>query len=72
MERTRNIVKVSANLPADVVATLRDLAERQGITMTEVLRRAISTEKFIEDTRASGSRILIQDREEKVRELVYR
>ena len=42
-------IKMSVNLPADVVEVLRKLAAKRRTTMTEVLRQAIGTEKFIDD-----------------------
>src|SRR5438045_3422254 len=43
------VIKMSVNLSADVVEALKELAEKRNTTMTEVLRQAIGTEKFIDE-----------------------
>jgi hypothetical protein len=53
--------KTSVNLPQASVDALKALAEKSGSSMAEVLRRAISTEKFLNDTVEKGGKILIQD-----------
>jgi len=37
-----------------------ELAEQQGISKTEVLRRAVSTEKFVYDTLSEGDRLVVR------------
>jgi predicted transcriptional regulator len=53
--------KLSVNLSKEVLGALRELAEREGVTMTEVLRRAISTQAFIQDAQREGKAILLRD-----------
>lgn len=67
------MTKVSMNLSDEVVGVLRDLAERDGLTQTEVARRAISTWKFLDDAQQSGSAVLIRDpRTGETERLVFR
>lgn len=66
------VIKMSVNLSADVVKALKELAEKRGTTMTEVLRRAIGTEKFIEKANEDGGKILLEDKKGRVRQLVFR
>jgi len=63
--------KTSVNLPQASVDALKDLAEKTGSSMAEVLRRAISTEKFLNDTVEKGGKILIDDGKNQ-RELLIR
>lgn len=61
------------NLPQESVDTLRNLAQQTGSSMAEVVRRAVATEKFLRDTSAEGSKILIKDKDSKdLRELLIR
>jgi hypothetical protein len=53
--------KISVNLSNEVLGALREMAERHGVTMTEVLRRAISTQAFIEDVQREGKVLLVRD-----------
>ena len=66
------VIKMSVNLPAADVKVLRALAGKRGTTMTEVLRQAIGTEKFINDVHGDGGKILIEDKKGNVRQLVFR
>jgi predicted transcriptional regulator len=65
-------VKVTVNLSPQVVKALEALAEEEGITKTEALRKAISTEKFLHEEKKKGSRILIEDTDQKIREIIIR
>ena len=53
--------KISVNLSDEVLAALRDMAARDNVTMTEALRRAISTLKFLQDSQRDGKSILLRD-----------
>jgi predicted transcriptional regulator len=65
--------RLSVNLSDEVAKTLNELAKRRGTTVTEAVRRAISTEAFIQDQIDNGKSILIADRDhENVREIVFR
>lgn len=63
-------VRISANLAPEVVDALRSLAERRGTTMTEVLRRAISLEQFLDERLRDGGRLMIEDEDEKLSTVV--
>jgi hypothetical protein len=64
------IIKTSMNLPEQSIETLRDLAQRTGSSMAEVVRRAVATEKFLRDATGEGSKILIKDKDSSIRELI--
>jgi len=51
---------------------LRELAKRRSTTMTEVIRRGIGTEKYLQDTVDKGGKILVEDRRGRRREIVLR
>jgi hypothetical protein len=53
--------KISANLSDEVLDVLRATAERENITLTEVLRRAVSVFKVIDDARNEGQQILLRN-----------
>lgn len=53
-------VKISANLPEETFSTLQELAEKRGVTMTEVLRQAISLDKFLQDEIDMGSKVMLE------------
>ena len=69
----KKIVKLSVNLPSDTVEWLRQIAESDGITMTEALRRSISTQKFVKETTDKGGKLLVEDPDQKaLRQVVFR
>jgi hypothetical protein len=71
-EQRMSTVKVSVNLPEESVKALKEIAKRDGVTMTEALRRSISLQQFVEDAQNKGGNILIEDRNNTVQRLVIR
>jgi Ribbon-helix-helix protein, copG family len=65
-------VKVSMNLTQEDIDILRALAEKRGISMTEVVRRALALEKFVDDSTEQGEKVLIQGPDNGVRQLLIR
>ncbi len=55
-------VKLTVTLSEEVVGTLQDMANEAGTSVTEQLRRAISTQKWLHDVRRNRrARILVED-----------
>lgn len=44
----------------DALATLEDLANKQGTSKAEIIRKALSLEKWFDETTTSGSKILVE------------
>lgn len=63
--------KISVNLSDEVIGAARELADTHHVTLTEILRRAISTQVFLEDAQRSGKAILLRDRETRELERVH-
>lgn len=63
-------VRLNADLAPDVALALEALAKSQGVSLSEAVRRAISTESFLQKNRSSGGKVLIEDGG-KIRELVF-
>jgi predicted transcriptional regulator len=64
-------VKMSVNLPDEAVDSLRQIAAKNGITLTAALRQAISNEKFLEDELQNDAKLLIEDKNKAVRQVVF-
>jgi predicted transcriptional regulator len=62
--------KVTVNLPDDQVAFLQQLAEKEHITFTDALRRAINSEKFFVQQESSGRKVLVEEQDKRIREVV--
>ena len=48
------------------------LTEEQGISQVDAIRRALSTEAFLYEEIKNGSKILIKDRDNELREIIFR
>lgn len=60
-------------LPDATADTLRRVAHADGVSMSDVVRRAIRLEAYFHDVQARGERVLIQNPDTKqVRELLAR
>jgi metal-responsive CopG/Arc/MetJ family transcriptional regulator len=65
-------IKTSVTLPREVLEKLQTMSSRSGSSVSDVVRRAIHTEHLLRDTRKRGGRVLIQNRDNSVREVVFR
>lgn len=57
-------VRLSVNINDETEQALKELAERRGTTVTEIVRRAVSVYKFVEDeVGRDGKALQIVDRQ---------
>lgn len=66
----RGGVKTTISLPEDAVAVLRELSETRNVSFAEVVRRALTMDKYLNDVRKEGCRVLIEDPEKLIKEIV--
>lgn len=52
--------KLVMNLTDEAAHVVRELARRRGVTVSEVVRRAIALEKFIDDQLDDGSSFFVE------------
>ncbi|HTO23440.1 MAG TPA: ribbon-helix-helix protein, CopG family [Spirochaetia bacterium] len=52
--------RLSVNVAFDVAAAIEELAARHEVSITEVIRRAVSAYKYVDDTRAAGGEFLVK------------
>ena len=57
--------RLSVNMNEETAQALKELAEKNGLSVTEAVRRAISVYKFVNDELESGRKILTMDPNEK-------
>jgi predicted transcriptional regulator len=67
----RPIQRLSVNLSTEVAEALQWIAEKHGSTITEAVRRCISTQKYVEEALDKGAKILVAEDGQPVRELVF-
>ncbi len=66
----RRLIKTSVTLPEEALNSLKEISANTGASMAEVLRKAIATEKFLQDRIAEGSKVLIEDKDKTLKQLI--
>lgn len=67
-----NTKRMSISLTGDSAQLLELLAEIQGVSQNEALRRAIATEAYLMEERRQGSKVLLQKSDKEIREVIFR
>ena len=66
-----NSKRMNFRFSESTVATLEEIANERGITLTEAIRQAIETEAYLRKIKKSGAKILIQEGES-IKEIIFR
>lgn len=69
---TKGNVKVTINLPIDLIEQLKEESKRKNITMTEAIRRGLETELFLNKEEKEGNKILVEKEGNKIVQLIRR
>lgn len=64
------MTKVTVNIPDELVAFLKKTAAEEQISVSDVLRRSINTEKFFIQQQKSGHKILVESDNQQIREVI--
>jgi uncharacterized protein (DUF1778 family) len=65
--------RLNLRLSPEARAAIHKIAAKLGgISAAEVIRRAVSTELFLIEEQEQGSRVLIEDKNNRIRQLVLR
>jgi hypothetical protein len=64
------VKKVTVNLPEDQINFLQETAKRDHITVTDVLRRSINSERFFVEQERMKRKILVEAAGEPLREVI--
>jgi hypothetical protein len=64
-------VRINAELSPDVAQELVDMAKATGVSLSEVIRRSINTEAFLQKKRSAGGKVLIDEGSGVLKELVF-
>ncbi len=63
---------MSIGLSGETVELLEFLADNQGISQNEAIRRAIATDVYFLKERLEGSKVLLQKPDKEIREVLFR
>lgn len=64
-------IKVTVSLSEEIVNALQEMAKAEGTSVTEQLRRAVSTQKWLYDVRQRNARVLVEDPNVGTREVMF-
>ncbi len=64
--------RMSIGLSGETVELLEFLADTQGISQNEAIRRAIATDVYFLKERLEGSKVLLQKPDKEIREVLFR
>jgi hypothetical protein len=64
--------RMSIGLSGETVELLEFLADSQGISQNEAIRRAIATDVYFLKERLEGSKVLLQKPDKEIREVLFR
>jgi len=65
-------MKITVSLPSTTVDEIKKLASKLGISGSEVLRRAVSTELFFDDIEEKHGKVLVELPDQPTRQIVRR
>jgi len=61
LAKSEEIKRVSVNFSQNAYHVLEDLAKREGVTVSEALRKAIALNKWFVETQDAGGKILVEE-----------
>ncbi len=64
--------RVNVHFSDEVYQELTRIAQERGTTLSDVLRDAVTLERYVNDTRREGGRLLVEKRNGEMRELLVR
>jgi len=65
-------VKLTVNITEELAKALKELAAREGTTMTNIVNKALALEKYVSEEKAKGSKMIFEDKNGKFKEVVFR
>lgn len=67
---TKDVTKVTVNLPTKVVEELEALAKREGTTLSAAIRQSILINNFLSEQEAAKGKVLIETPDGKFQRLI--
>lgn len=71
-KKSKSPKRMSISLSGDAAWYLEKLAKAQGISQTEALRKAIATEAYLHEAIKEGARVLLEQPNKEIKEIVFR
>jgi hypothetical protein len=67
---SKKTVKVTLNLPADLVERLKKESDKKQVSMTEEIRRNLESGLYLSQEEEEGAKILIEKKDSRIVQLV--
>jgi len=64
--------RINAQVSDQWYRALDELATKRGVSKADILRDAVALEKWFDEAQTSGGKVLLQDKEGTVREVIPR
>ncbi len=64
-------VRLSLNVNRDVADVLRGYAQREGVSVTEATRRAVSVFKYVDDAQQRGASMAVKEPDDRIVEIRF-
>lgn len=58
----QSMSRLSVNLPTAIMEELKELSRVEGVSLTEIVRRAISAERFLREQVEEGNKLLVLEK----------
>jgi predicted DNA-binding protein len=65
-------VKILVTLPPETVEDIEALSRRLGVTPSELLQRAVSLEKYVDDVEENDGKLLVETADRKIKLITRR
>ncbi|MGH2548676.1 MAG: ribbon-helix-helix protein, CopG family [Thermomicrobiales bacterium] len=72
LKETRDAVRLSVNITPEVAEAIQALARSRGITVSELVRSALATEKFLADEQRKNKKLLLEAEDGTRERVVFR
>jgi NRPS condensation-like uncharacterized protein len=66
------LIKTTLNLPSEEFAALKHLAVTRHASVSDIVRRAIMLEKLLHDATRNGGKILLEEPDQPIKQLILR
>ena len=66
------MARINVVISDQILETIEKIAECQGISKSEVIRKAIATEFYFLKERQNGSKVMLLDSNKEIREVIFR
>jgi alpha-D-ribose 1-methylphosphonate 5-triphosphate synthase subunit PhnL len=72
VSQTADVIKMTVNMSKENMDSAKTLATKNSTTVTDIINRAVVLEKFFEEKKAEGAKILVKNKDGSMIEVFFR